>query len=160
MLRPTAEPGAKRSGATGSALNVTNKQNRCARPFECYSTWNPVAPLRFAPGSALRWQRLNMNRSSIKGGGAAERVDCEVVCYIVDAGAWVFLRHVHLVPGAIMSPTVRYADDASHHLVRNLEWQNYRTYPRTHTHVVAFCELAMSRIVRVHENCALRFAPD
>src|SRR5687767_15655010 len=78
-----AEPGAKRSGATGYPLNTTNNQrqvqpvplfNETGRkrsgatgPVEyhkqaattgtavpCYST-NPVAPLRFAPGSAFQF---------------------------------------------------------------------------------------------------------
>ena len=34
-----AEPGAKRSGATGSTLNATNKQNLRGTAVECYSTW-------------------------------------------------------------------------------------------------------------------------
>jgi hypothetical protein len=72
----------------------------------------------------------------------------------------MFLSHVQLIPSAIMSPTMRDTYDTSHHLVRNLKWQNYRTYSRTHPDAIAFCELAMRRIVGMHENCALWFAPD
>jgi len=45
----------ERSGATGSALNATNKQNRRVTTVECALQLDPVAPLRFAPGSALVW---------------------------------------------------------------------------------------------------------
>jgi len=46
-----AEPGAKRSGATGSTLNKTQRPCTSVVLFVAFNA-DPVAPLRFAPGSA------------------------------------------------------------------------------------------------------------
>jgi hypothetical protein len=103
---------------------------------------------------------LNFYGRSVERGGPAKFIDCKVVCYVIDAGSRVFLGHLQLIAGAVMSPTMRDAYDASHHLLRDLEWQYDRTHSRPYPDVLAFGEVAMGCIVRMHENCALRFSPN
>jgi hypothetical protein len=55
-----AEPGAKRSGATGFAVEYHKQAGATCAAVASYSP-NPVAPLRFAPGSAFQCFLIDYN---------------------------------------------------------------------------------------------------
>src|SRR5262252_7277427 len=77
-------------------------------------------------------RRLDRHRRRAEGGGAAKRINGQVVCNVVDAGAGVLASYFQLDLTAIMSPAVRNTDHARHNVVRYFDGQLNRSRSRSH----------------------------